>query len=135
MNLTAIVAQLETVPELYGKVVVGMPAQMESIGNAPYAWVTAIVEEGGSSPVIGPVRQRIGCRLDVMVGTRTLEDMSLVRESITNALLNFQPDKSYEPMTFSAGNMEFGDPGWFYWRDEYHTAYWRDCNTQQFIGN
>ena len=124
MKLQEIVDQLETVPALAGKVSVGIPAMMENVASSPFAWITSVVEQAGNSPVTGPVRQLVDLRVEVTVGARNLNDMLEVRDAATAALINFQPDLSYTPMTFRMGRMEFGDPGWFLWRDEYLTSYY-----------
>lgn len=124
MNLSALITQLETVSDLTGKVMVGMPAQLENIGSAPYAWLTNIVETAGGSPVTGPVRQRVDLRVEITVGAQTLDGMLSVRDDIRAALIGFQIDGGHDPMTFRAGRMEFADPGWNLWRDDYATAYY-----------
>jgi hypothetical protein len=58
MKLQEIVDQLETVPALTGKVTVGMPAMMENVASSPFAWITSVIEQAGSScnracPAIG----------------------------------------------------------------------------------
>ena len=97
---------------------------MENLASSPFAWVTSLIEQAGKSPVSGPVRQLVDLRIEITVGARNLSDMLEVRNASTHALLNFQPDPSYTPMTFRTGRMEFGDPGWFLWRDEYLTSYY-----------
>lgn len=123
MKLQEILDQLETVTELAGKIVVGMPERLENIGSAPYAWITNIVQTGGQSPILGPVREKIELRVEITIGARTLGEMLAVREKLTAALLNFQPDPSYDPIRFRIGRMEFTDPGWVLWRDEFVTGY------------
>lgn len=126
MNLAAIIAQLETIPGMSGRVVVGIPAQMENLSTAPYVWVTSVVEGGGSSPVVGPVRQRVELRMELTVGARNLQSMLDIRDQVWAKMLNFQADSGYDPMEFRIGRMEFGDPGWFLWRDEFRTSYYKD---------
>lgn len=133
MNTSNLITQIETVNSLKGKVVVGSPAQMEGITSSPYAWITSVTETGGPSPVVGPVRQRIEARIEITVGARTLGDVESTRDLLKGALVNFQIDNGYEPISFTSGAMVFGDPGWFYWTDEYTTAYWYDSCTQVFI--
>lgn len=124
MKLQEIVDQLETVPALAGKVTVGMPAMLENISGSPFAWITSVIQQAGNSPVTGPVRQLVDLRIEITVGARTLNEMLEVRDAATAALINFQPDLTYTPMTFRLGRMEFADPGWFLWRDEYMTSYY-----------
>jgi hypothetical protein len=124
MKLQEIVDQLETVPALAGKVSVGIPAMMENVASSPFAWITSVIEQAGNSPVTGPVRQLVDLRVEITVGARNLNDMLEVRDAAAAALINFQPDLTYTPMTFRAGRMEFGDPGWFLWRDEFLTSYY-----------
>lgn len=126
MNLSAIVSRLESIPGMTGKVIVGIPAQMESIAIAPYVWITSVVESGSESPIVGPVRQRVQLRVELTVGARNLADMNSIRDQVWAKILNFKPDNDYDPMVFRVGRMEFGDPGWFLWRDEFLTAYYRD---------
>lgn len=126
MNLAAIVTHLETIPTLAGRVVVGIPAQMESLSAAPYVWVTSVMEGGGDSPITGPVRQKIELRVELTVGARNLESMLDIRDQVWASMLNFQVDSGHEPMAFRIGRMEFGDPGWFLWRDEFRTSYFKD---------
>jgi hypothetical protein len=133
MNTSDLITQLETIPGLSGKVALGNPAMMEGITSAPYVWITSINEAGGPSPVVGPVRQRIEARVEITVGARTVEEMDQTRASVRQALINFQITNGYEPISFSSGGMIFGDQGWFYWSDEYVTAYWHDSCDQVFI--
>lgn len=128
MNLDALVTQLETVSGL--QVEVGSPAKLENLTNAPYCWITSVVEQGSSSAVVGPVRQRIEATIDLMVGARTLSELTTARNGILAALLNFQPGTGYVPMTYQSGSMEFGDPAWFYWHDQFGTAFWIDTCEQ-----
>lgn len=126
MNISAIVTELETIPGMAGKVTVGIPAQMEGLSGAPYVWITSIVEGGGDSPIVGPVRQRVELRVELTVGARDLNSMLIARDEVWAKMLNFQPDPGYDPITFRIGRMEFGDPGWFLWRDEFRTSYYKD---------
>lgn len=126
MNIAAIVTQLETIPGLTGRIVVGIPAQMENLAVSPYVWITSIMEGGGDSPILGPVRQKVELRLELTVGARNLDSMLTIRDQVWAKMLNFQPDSGYEPMAFRIGRMEFGDPGWFLWRDEFRTSYFKD---------
>lgn len=126
MIIHEIITQLETVPALMGKVYLGVPAQMESLSQAPYVWVTSINEAGGTSPILGPVRQRIEYRFELTVGARNADDMETIRNAVKGAMLNFQPIPESDPIIFRAGRMEFGDPGWFLWRDEFRTSYFED---------
>lgn len=126
MNLQAILDRLNSIPALADKVVVGTPAQTEFVGASPYVWITSVSEGGSGSPIAGPVRQMVDLRVELTIGARTLPSMLSIRDSILGVLLNFQPDDSYHPMTFRAGRMEFGDQGYFLWRDEFMTSYYID---------
>lgn len=123
MKLAEIIAQINTIPELSGKVEVGMPAQLEHIGNTPYCWITNVGETGGDSPITGPVRQRVVMTMELTIGARNLADTLSIRDKIRVCLLGFAPDPGYELMQFRFGRFEFLDPGWVLWRDEYLTAY------------
>lgn len=124
MLLQAYVERLNGIPSLAGKVVVGLPSQMENISSSPYAWISGVMEEARSSPVIGPVRQIVTLRIEVSVGARDIDSMMDTRTAVKDAMLNFHPDPSdYAPMEFRMGRMEFADPGWWFWRDEYVTDY------------
>lgn len=126
MIIHEVITKLETIPALMGKVYLGVPAQMESLSQAPYVWVTSIAENGGGSPVLGPVRQRIEYRFELTTGARNAADMEAIRNAVMGAMLNFQPNAGCDPIIFRAGRMEFGDPGWFLWRDEFRTSYFED---------
>lgn len=121
--LEAIVDRIDAVYGLTGGCQVGMPAQLENVSGSPYAWITNVIETAGDSPIIGPVRQRLLFRVEVTCGDRTLNGLLHARGHIREALLNYIVTPDYEPMTFRAGRMEFADPGWYLWRDEYITAY------------
>ena len=123
MKLQEIIARIETIPELAGKVQVGMPAQMESLGGAPYCWITNLLEIAGDSPVTGPVRQKVTLKLELTIGARNVTDTLSIRDKVKTALLNYAPDNNYSLMQFRVGKFEFGDPGWVLWRDEFETNY------------
>jgi len=120
--LEAIVERIDATMGLTGGCEVGMPAQLESLSTVPMAWITNVIETAGNSPVTGPVRQRLELRVEVTVGARTLGSMLGARDAIRDSLLSYIVNSDYEPMIFRSGRMEFADPGWCLWRDEYVTA-------------
>lgn len=120
--LASIVSRLQSIPGMASSVVIGSPAQMESLGSSPHIWITDVSESGGDSPVLGPVRQRILMRIEVTSGARTLNAMTDLRDAIRSALVNYCPNNA-EPIKFGGGRMEFLDPGWVLWRDDFLTAY------------
>lgn len=124
MLLQAYVGRIGTIPALTGKVVVGQPAQMEGISSSPYAWITDVLEIAGGSPITGPVRQEVELRLMVAVGAMDMDTLLTTRDAVKDALLNYTPDPEYAPMEFRNGKMEFADPGWWFWRDEFVTRYY-----------
>ena len=124
MLLQAYVDRINSITTLSGKVSIGFPAQMEGISSSPYVWITDVMETAGSSPVTGPVRQEIELRLMVAVGTMSLDTLMATRDAVKDVLLNFTPDPEYAPMEFKNGKMEFSDPGWWFWRDEFVTRYY-----------
>jgi hypothetical protein len=99
---------------------------MENLASSPYVWITSVMEGGSDSPVTGPVRQKVELRVELTVGARNLGTMLDMRDQVWAKMLNFQPDPNYEPMAFRIGRMEFGDPGWMLWRDEFRTSYFKD---------
>lgn len=122
--LETLVARIDAVTGLSGGCEVGMPATLENISGAPYAWITNVTEFAGQSPVTGPVRQRLELRVEVTTGARTLNGLLAIRDAVRASLLNYAISSDYDPMTFRAGRMEFADQGWQLWRDEYITAYY-----------
>lgn len=128
MRLQDYLDQIATVPELSGRVVVGMPERIENITQSPFVWVTNVAQSGGDSPVTGPVRQKIEFRFELTIGARSLAEMVSIRDKIMAALINFQPTGDFAPMRFLSGKMEFADPGWTFWRDSYSTYYFITWN-------
>ena len=132
MNLDAIVAQLETVTGLAGNVKIGQPAQLESIANGPFVWLTDAMESAPSSTRINqPSIQRIECRVGLAIGATTFADMTSIREAVRWAITDLFPDgEDGDPLQFRGGRLDFVDPGWAIWRDEYAYAYYVDLLNQ-----
>lgn len=124
MLLQAYLTRLNSIPLLAGKVEIGLPAQFESVASSPHGWITSVLEVAGESPVTGPVRQSVELRLGVSVGARDMASMIQARDAIKTSMLGFTPDPEYAPMEFRMGQMEFSDPGWWFWRDEFMTRYY-----------
>lgn len=122
--LSAIIARLNSIPGLNGLVSLGVPAQMEALGNAPHVWITDVAESGTPSPILGPVRQAISFNMEVTCGASTAAAMMEARDQVRAALVGFQADAGADPMVYVAGRIDFTDPGWSLWRDEYRTGYY-----------
>jgi hypothetical protein len=127
MDFNAILQRLEQIPALAGKVAVGNPAFMESLSSAPYLWITSIKDYPGESPQTGPVRQRIERRFECLLGSRDVNGMFSILETVRASLVNFQPDAGCDPIEVKSGQMEEGEPGWFLWKDEFGTAFFNDA--------
>lgn len=127
MNLSAIVTQLETVTGLAGRVTVGTPTQFENVADTPIVWISAAVESAGSnSRTNRPAIQRIEARIEITLGAKTFDEVAETRDAIRAALVDFQPEAPGDPMEFRSSRMEYSDPGWVLWRDEYGYAYYYD---------
>lgn len=127
MNLAAIVTQLETVTGLSGRVAVGSPTQMENVGDTPIAWISGLTETASSNPrVNSPAIQRIDTRVEITIGAKTLSEVQTTRDGVRAALVDFQPEAPGDPMEFRNSRMEFIDPGWVLWRDDYSYSYYYD---------
>ena len=127
MNIDAVIQRLETISELSGKVEIGHPTLMESIGSTPRVWISSIAESAGANQRINaPVRQRIMVRIDLVIGARSSSEMTEIRSKIQGVLINFQSEPKDDPMTKGHGQMEFLDPAWTTWVDTYETAYQLD---------
>lgn len=133
MNISALVAELETIPGLAGHVYVSEPQKMQHVGTSPYVWISSINESGDESPVVGPVRQRINVTIELMIGTLDMAAMDAIRSDIQHVLLNFQAGNGCIPMSFGSGGFDFADPGWVVWRETYETAYWVDTFVQKYV--
>lgn len=131
MNLSGIVSQIEQVTGLDGNVQIGQPAQLTGINNGLYAWLTDVLETAGPSGRIGcPSIQRIECRIGITIGATDLDTLITARDAVRLELIDYQPETepSGDPIQFRAGRLEFLDPGWVGWRDEYSYNYYVDMN-------
>lgn len=127
MNIDGIVAQLETVSGLSGKVVVGLPPQTDSLASGPSVWITDLAESAGpNTRVNAPALQKIEVRLGLVMGTATLDDLLPLRDAVRDAIIDFQPESNGDRITYRAGRMEFLDAGYTVWRDEYAYSFFFD---------
>ena len=128
MNLDAIVTVLDNLEGLTGNVKIGQPAQIEGIANGPFVWITDAMESAPPSERINtPSIQRIECRVGLAIGATTFADMAEIRETVRWALIDLYPDgEPGDPMAYRGGRLDFVDPGWAVWRDEYSYAYYVD---------
>lgn len=128
--LSAIVGQLDTVTDLKGKVLVGQPERLEHLDDAPYAWISNVYEPAnGNQRATGPVCQRVQLRVEVTTAARGWADMLSVRDDTRAKLIGFLPAATCRPMEYQSGRMEFSDPGWCLWRDEYLTDYYLEATS------
>lgn len=131
MNISGIVTQLETVSGLNGKVVVGQPAQTDSISSGPACWISDLTETAAPSGRISqPSIQRVECRLGLLLGNVSLDTIVSLRDAVRLAMIDFQPIAPGDPIQFRAGRLEFSDAGFTLWRDEYAYAYYIDMLEQ-----
>lgn len=131
MNISSIVTQLEGVTGLSGKVVVGQPAQTDSLSSGPACWITDLMESAAPSGRINqPSIQRIESRLGLVLGNVSLDTIISLRDAVRVALIDFQPDAPGDPIQFRSGRLEFSDAGFTLWRDEYAFAYYVDLLEQ-----
>lgn len=127
MNIGGIVAQLETVTGLDGKVVVGLPPQTDSLSSGPTVWITDLAESAGpNTRVNAPALQKIEVRLGLVMGTATLDALLPLRDAVRDAIIDFQPESTGDRITYRAGRMEFLDAGYTVWRDEYAYSFYFD---------
>lgn len=129
MNLSGIVSQIENVEELDGQVQIGQPAQLTGISNGLYAWIVDVMEAAQPSGRVNvPSIQRIEVRIAVVIGATTFDAMLTARDAVRIELIDYQPDEQGDPLQFRLGRLEFLDPGWVYWRDEYTYSFYLDMN-------
>ena len=125
MNIDALIARLETVTGLAGRVVVGTPTQLEHVGDDPMAWISGLMESASPNHrVNSPAIQRIDVTAEITLGAKTLDQVQTTRDDVRVALVDFQPEPPGDPMIFRGSQMEFVDPGWVIWRDEYLYSYY-----------
>lgn len=127
MNIDAIVTRLESVTGLAGKVAVGQPAMTDSLGTGPMCWITDLSESAGDNTrVNSPALQRIEARLGLTMGSADINALLTLRDAIRISLVDFAPTENGDPMTYRAGRLEFLDPGYVLWRDDYTFAFYFD---------
>lgn len=127
MNLSAIITQLETVDGLDGKVVVGQPAQTDSLSVGPVCWISDLLETATPNQRVNtPAIQRIEVRLGLTLGAADLDSLLATRDAIRLAMIDFQPDAPGDPLIFRGGRLDFLDPGYVLWRDEYSYSFYID---------
>jgi hypothetical protein len=131
MNLSGIVSQMEQVEGLSGNVQIGQPATLAGINNGLYGWLTDVLETAGPSSRIGcPSIQRMECRIGITLGATDLDTLIAARDAVRINLIDYQPEagSSGDPLQFRGGRLDFLDPGWVLWRDEYAYSYYIDMN-------
>lgn len=125
--LSNIISALETLSTNSFTLLVGTPTQMESVGSSPYVWVAGFVEQGGSNQRVNcPVIQRINASIILVIGALDLDTLLSTRDAVRSGMLNSYPTTDCDPVVFGSGRLEFGDAGWWHWRDEYSFAYHQD---------
>lgn len=99
-------------------------------GQGPNAYVVPLAEDGGPNRMATIVSQAISVRFGVVImvrrhgdprGTKKAADLAALRQSVTDALVGWQPSPNHEPVLFGRGRLSDIRGGALWWMDEYTT--------------
>lgn len=130
MQISPVVAQLQTVPELTGRVEIAgsirqILTELNSGKGPRWAWVISPGDDAGNNTLsAGGIRQRVTDRYGVVLGCYDVSDrrgeaallkVEALGQAVEPKLLGFIPAPGYTELTYRSGQMVGGTDGWVLW--------------------
>lgn len=135
LDLSLIVTRVTTQVSALKRVAesMDMPSAQDDIKSiGPAAYVLPLQDPVGPNALTNAVAQLVTSRFGVMLAVRNLRDtrgaaargeLTALRSSVADALLNWSPGAAYSPCEYAGGALALLDDGVLWWMDQYRTTF------------